>query len=90
MMFPLQNGHLEKYNNQGFRKGNPVTFVNKFYKMEKNDKDKPGEAPHTEGDVKQSKSDPQLTELDGLKKGGVEPNVHQADKPKDKKGRTED
>ena len=28
-----------------------------------------------------SKSDPQLTELDGLKKGGVEPHVHEADRP---------
>ena len=32
-----------------------------------------------------SKSDPQLTELDGLKKGGVDPHVHESDLPqKDK------
>jgi hypothetical protein len=30
-----------------------------------------------------SKSDPQLTELDGLKKGGVHPHVHPSDKPRD-------
>lgn len=28
-----------------------------------------------------SKSDPQLTELDGLKKGGVDPHVHPQDLP---------
>jgi hypothetical protein len=32
-----------------------------------------------------SKSDPQLTELDGLKKGGVEPHVHPNDKPREPK-----
>jgi hypothetical protein len=59
--------------------------------MEKADKDKPKEAPGTtNGDPTQRKSDPQLTELDGLKKGGVEPTVHTEDKPKDKEGRTED
>jgi hypothetical protein len=31
-----------------------------------------------------SKSDPQLTELDGLKKGGVEPHVHPQDLPEKK------
>ena len=39
--------------------------------------------------LKGSKTDPQKTEMQGLKEGGVEPNVHQDDKPKDEKGRTE-
>lgn len=33
-----------------------------------------------------SKTDPQLTELDGLKKGGVDPHVH----PEDLPGKKED
>lgn len=33
-----------------------------------------------------SKSDPQLTELDGLKKGGVDPHVHEQDKYDEKHG----
>lgn len=36
---------------------------------------------------KGSKSDPELTELDGLKKGGVEPKVNPEDKALDNKGR---
>ena len=36
-----------------------------------------------------SKSDPQKTEMEGLKKGGVEPNVHPDDKAKDEKGKTD-
>jgi len=36
-----------------------------------------------------SKSDPQKTEMEGLKKGGVEPNVHHDDLPRDKKGKTD-
>ena len=39
--------------------------------------------------LKGSKTDPQKTEMEGLKKGGVEPNVHPDDRPKDEKGRTE-
>ena len=39
--------------------------------------------------LKGSKSDPQKTEMEGLKQGGVEPNVHEDDRPKDEKGRTE-
>lgn len=39
--------------------------------------------------LKGSKTDPQKTEMEGLKKGGVDPNVHTDDKPKDEKGRTE-
>ena len=39
--------------------------------------------------LKGSKTDPQKTEMEGLKKGGVEPNVHPQDRPKDEKGRTE-
>ena len=39
--------------------------------------------------LKGSKTDPQKTEMQGLKEGGVEPNVHPDDKPKDEKGRTE-
>ena len=39
--------------------------------------------------LKGSKSDPPKTEMEGLKKGGVEPNVHEDDRPKDEKGRTE-
>ena len=38
-------------------------------------------------DPKQGKSDPQLTELDGLKKGGVEPTVNHADKARDEEGK---
>ncbi|MBA4167329.1 MAG: hypothetical protein H0X41_07295, partial [Chitinophagaceae bacterium] len=40
-------------------------------------------------DPKQGKSDPQLTELDGLKKGGKGPVVNPADKAHDKKGKTD-
>lgn len=36
-----------------------------------------------------SKSDPQKTEMEGLKKGGVEPNVHPDDLPRDEKGKTD-
>jgi hypothetical protein len=55
------------------------------------DKDKPKEAPDTtNGDPAQRKSDPQLTELDGLKKGGVQPTVHREDKPLDEEGKRED
>jgi|GEM_PF-5468849 len=36
---------------------------------------------------KQGKSDPQLTELDGLKKGGVKPIVNKADKALDENGK---
>jgi hypothetical protein len=32
-----------------------------------------------------SKTDPQLTELDGLKQGGVDPHVHEQDLPQKKK-----
>ena len=39
--------------------------------------------------LKGSKSDPPKTEMEGLKQGGVEPDVHEDDKPKDEKGRTE-
>jgi hypothetical protein len=39
--------------------------------------------------LKGSKSDPPETEMEGLKQGGVEPNVHEDDKPRDEKGRTE-
>ena len=39
--------------------------------------------------LKGSRTDPQKTEMEGLKQGGVEPNVHQDDKPKDEKGRAE-
>lgn len=36
-----------------------------------------------------SRTDPQKTEMEGLKKGGVEPNIHQDDLPRDEKGKTE-
>ena len=39
--------------------------------------------------LKGSKTDPQKTEMEGLKQGGVDPNVHREDKPKDEKGRIE-
>jgi hypothetical protein len=39
--------------------------------------------------LKGSRTDPQQTEMEGLKQGGVEPNVHPGDRPKDEKGRTE-
>jgi hypothetical protein len=38
-------------------------------------------------DPKQGKSDPQLTELDGLKKGGKQPTVNPADRARDEKGK---
>jgi hypothetical protein len=34
-----------------------------------------------------SKSDPQMTELEGLKEGGKEPHVHKEDKPRDGDGK---
>lgn len=34
-----------------------------------------------------SKSDPQMTELEGLKEGGREPHVHKEDKPRDGEGK---
>ncbi len=37
-----------------------------------------------------SKSDPQKTEMDGLKQGGKEPVVHADDKARDDEGKTED
>lgn len=40
--------------------------------------------------LKGSRTDPQKTEMEGLKRGGVEPNVHPQDKPKDEKGRVEE
>ena len=39
--------------------------------------------------LKGSRTDPQKTEMEGLKQGGIEPNVHPEDRPKDEKGRTE-
>ena len=58
--------------------------------MDTQEKDKPKEAPDTtNGDPTQRKSDPQLSEFDGLKKGGVQPTVHEEDKPVDKKGEKE-
>ena len=36
-----------------------------------------------------SKSDPQKTEMEGLKQGGKEPVVHNEDKPKDEEGKTD-
>jgi hypothetical protein len=39
--------------------------------------------------VEGSQTDPQKTEMKGLKKGGVEPVVNEEDKPKDGKGRKE-
>ena len=44
-------------------------------------KDDPRESDKNVSAEQGSKSDPQLTELDGLKKGGVEPHVHPGDKP---------
>ncbi len=43
----------------------------------------------TNKDPKQGKVDPQLTELDGLKKGGVPPTVNPQDRPKDGRGRAD-
>lgn len=37
-----------------------------------------------------SKTDPQKTEMEGLKKGGARPVGNEEDKPKDTKGRKED
>jgi len=57
------------------------------------DKDKDAEkkdAIKEKGDVSAqegSRSDPQLTELDGLKQGGVEPHVNPEDKPRDAEGK---
>lgn len=44
----------------------------------------------SENHSKASESDPQLTELDGLKKGGVEPNVTEEDKYIDKDGKKDE
>ena len=46
-----------------------------------------GKDQSVNSDPKQGKSDPQLTELDGLKKGGVEPTVNHADKARDEDGK---
>lgn len=43
-------------------------------------KNNEGEKLHNVKAEKGSASDPQQTELDGLKKGGVEPHVHPEDK----------
>ena len=51
------------------------------------DKKKPDIPDTTNEDPKQGKSDPQLTELDGLKKGGVDPTVNKSDKARDKDGK---
>jgi hypothetical protein len=56
--------------------------------MEDN-KDKRTDNDNNYEKLKGSKSDPQKTEIEGLKRGGVEPNVHEDDRPKDEKGRTE-
>ena len=54
-------------------------------KATKSDKDNTANAnPAPTGTVKQKQSDPQLTELDGLKKGGVKPVVNPEDKEIDK------
>lgn len=39
--------------------------------------------------LKGSKSDPQKTEMAGIKEGGVDPHVHEDDRPKDEKGKRE-
>lgn len=51
--------------------------------------EKKNERPENDHDekLKGSKSDPQKTEMEGLKKGGVEPNVHPEDVARDEKGR---
>lgn len=56
--------------------------------MEDN-KDKKTDNDNNYEKLKGSKSDPQKTEMEGLKRGGVEPKVHEEDRPKDEKGRTE-
>ena len=44
----------------------------------------------SEGRLQGSKSDPQKTEMEGLKQGGKEPIVHSDDKAKDEEGKTDD
>ena len=52
----------------------------------KSRRDKEEERPSVNGDPAQGKVDPQLSELDGIKKGGVEPIVHQSDKARNNRG----
>lgn len=55
--------------------------------QDKSERDDNDTKPSVNGDPKQGKVDPQLSELDGLKKGGVEPVVHNSDKARDNEGR---
>jgi hypothetical protein len=55
----------------------------------KENKDKRTDNDNNYEKLKGSKSDPQKTEMEGLKRGGVEPNVHEDDRAKDEKGRAE-
>lgn len=56
---------------------------NKERPADKNENQENQNPTYNEG----SKSDPQMTELEGLKKGGKEPNVHNDDKPRDSEGK---
>lgn len=55
---------------------------------EKNKQESPAENQHPTYE-QGSRSDPQMTELEGLKEGGKEPHVHKEDKPRDGDGERE-
>jgi hypothetical protein len=63
-----------------------VKRLNICMQEEKNNKNNVGKDKSLKG----SKSDPQKTEMKGLKKGGVEPAVHTDDKAKDEKGKIDE
>jgi len=54
--------------------------------MNNTDKEKSTASSNDQDKLKGSKSDPQMTELEGLKEGGKEPIVHEEDKGKDEDG----
>ncbi|MEO8582496.1 MAG: hypothetical protein ABI415_01800 [Flavitalea sp.] len=60
-----------------------MTIQENVWPSGNDEKDKKTNVEAEEG----SQSDPQLTELDGLKKGGIEPHVHPDDLAKDNKGK---
>jgi hypothetical protein len=66
-----------------------MCFVLDKGKVMEDNKDKKTDNDNNYEKLKGSKSDPQKTEMEGLKRGGVEPKVHEEDRPKDEKGRTE-
>lgn len=54
--------------------------------QKKNKSSADGSDRSVNSDPKQGKSDPQITELDGLKKGGTAPTVNPADRPRGERG----